>query len=230
MPDELIEEIVKYISIKEILTKLCYVNKRWNKISNASVLWRDVILNESDITRLEEKHFEKIMRHSHGFVFFSLRHIKIEGPSVRITETLEKNLAMASNLVYLDLSWQDVSSVDFLLNGITQHNIETLILDNCKNIEFKHLFNAILKLQNLSYLSLNNIYLLAQDAVAITKHTPLVFYLGFSGIDLNMSDVNSSLENTNRLIFLEMSSFDHNRESFRDLCNQYDVSVTFHQK
>ena len=169
------------------------------------------------------------MRHSHGFVFFSLRHIKIEGPSVRITETLE-NLAMASKLVYLDLSWQDVSSVDFLLNGITQHNIETLILDNCKNIEFKHLFNAILKLQNLSYLSLNNIYLLAQDAVAITKHTPLVFYLGFSGIDLNMSDVNSSLENTNRLIFLEMSSFDHNRESFRDLCNQYDVSVTFHQK
>ena len=179
---------------------------------------------------MEEKHFEKIMRHSHGFVFFSLRHIKIEGPSVRITETLEKNLAMASNLVYLDLSWQDVSSVDFLLNGNTQHNIETLILDNCKNIEFKHLFNAILKLQNLSYLSLNNIYLLAQDAVAITKHTPLVFYLGFSGIDLNMSDVNSSLENTNRLIFLEMSSFDHNRESFRDLCNQYDVSVTFHQK
>ncbi|CAH3043936.1 unnamed protein product, partial [Porites lobata] len=81
---------------------------------------------------------------------------------------------MASKLVYLDLSWQDVSSVDFLLNGKTQHNIETLILDNW--------------------------------------------------IDLNMSDVNSIFENTNRLIFLEMSSFDHNRESLRDLCNQYDVS------
>ncbi|CAH3185153.1 unnamed protein product [Porites lobata] len=80
---------------------------------------------------------------------------------------------MASKLVYLDLSWQDVSSVDFLLNGNTQHNIETLILDNW--------------------------------------------------IDLNMSDVNSILENTNRLIFLEMSSFDHDRESFTDLCNQYDV-------
>ena len=104
-------------------------------------------------------------------------------------------------------------------------------MHNCKNIEFKHLFNAIQKLQKLSYLSLNNInYLLAQDAVAIAKHTPLVFYLGFSGIDLNMSDVNSIFENTNRLIFLEMSSFGHNRESFRDLHNQYDVSVTFHEK
>ena len=129
-----------------------------------------------NITRLEEKHFETIMSYFHGFVFFSLRHIKIEGLSVRVTETLEKNLAMASKLVYLDLSWQDLSSVDFLLNGNTQHNIETLILDNCKNIEFKLLFNAILKLQNLSYLSLNNINLLAQDAVVIAKHTPLVFY------------------------------------------------------
>ena len=47
-----------------------------------------------------------------------------------------------------------------------------------------------------------------------------------------MSDVNSILENANRLIFLEVSiRFDHNRESVRDLCNQYyDVSVTFHQK
>lgn len=59
--------------------------------------------------------------------------------------------------------------------------------------------------------------------MAITKHTALVFYLGFSGIDLNMSDVNSILENTNRLILLEMSSFDHNWKSFRDLRNQYDV-------
>ena len=59
---------------------------------------------------------------------------------------------------------------------------------------------------------------------------PLVFYLGFSGIDLNMSEENSILENANCLIFLEVSSSDHNRESFRDLCNQYDVSVTFHQK
>ena len=130
---------------------MCYVSKRWNKISNASVLWRDVILNEWDITRLEVKHSEKIMRHSHEFVIFSLRHIKIEGPSVRITETLERNLAMASKLVY-DLSWQDLSSFDFLLNGNTQHNIETHILDNCKSIEFKHLFNAILKLQNLSFI------------------------------------------------------------------------------
>ena len=177
MPDELIEEIFKYISIKEILTKLCYVNKRWNKISNASVLWRDVILNEWDITRLEEKHFEKIMRHSHRFVFFSLRHIKIEGPSVRITETLEKNFAMASKLVHLDLSWQDVSSVDFLLNGNTQHNIETLILDNCKNIEFKHLFNAILKLQNLSYLSLNNINLQYNTAPCLSSGLSLSLQL-----------------------------------------------------
>ena len=68
---------------------------------------------------------------------------------------------MASKLVYLDLSWQDVSSVHFLLNGNTQHNIETLILDNCKNIEFKLLFNVKLKLQNLSCLLLNNINLLA---------------------------------------------------------------------
>ena len=45
-----------------------------------------------------------------------------------------------------------------------------------------------------------------------------------------MSEENSILENNNRLIFLEVSSFDHNRESFRDLCNQYDASVTFHQK
>ena len=50
-----------------------------------------------------------------------------------------------------------------------------------------------------------------------------MFYLGFSGIDLNMSDVNSILENTNRLILLEISSFDHNWESFRDLRNQYGV-------
>jgi len=64
------------------------------------------------------------MKHSHGFGFFSPRHIKIEGSSVRITETLEKNLTMASKLVYLDLSWQNLSSVDFLLNGYTQHNIE----------------------------------------------------------------------------------------------------------
>jgi len=110
-------------------------------------------------------------------------------------------------------------------------NITLKFLDiNCKNIEFKHRFNAIQKLQKLSYLSLNNINLLGQDAVAIAKHTPLVFYLGFSGIDLNMNDVNSIFENTNCLIFLEMSSFDHNRESCRDLCNQYDVSVTFHEK
>lgn len=137
-----------------------YFYKR--KISYASVLRRDVILNEWDITRLEGKHFEKNMRHSHGFgFFFSLRHIKIEDPSLRITESLKMNLAMASKLVYLDLSWQDVSSVHFLLNGNTQHNIETLILDNCKNIEFKLLFNAKLKLQNLSCLLLNNINLLA---------------------------------------------------------------------
>ena len=77
---------------------------------------------------------------------------------------------------------------------------------------------------------MNNINLLAQDAVAIAKHTPLVFYLGFSRIDLNMSEENSILENTNRLIFLEVSSYDRNRESVRDLCNQYDVSVTFQQK
>lgn len=60
LPDELIQEIFEYISIKEIVRKSCYVNKKWNKISNASVLWRDVILNESDITRLEEKDSEKI--------------------------------------------------------------------------------------------------------------------------------------------------------------------------
>ena len=120
---------------------MCFVSKRWNKISNASVLWRDVVLNEWDITRLEVKHSEKIMRHSHEFVIFSLRHIKIAGPSVTITETLERNLAMASKLVY-DLTWQDLSSFDFLLNGNTQHNIETHILDNWKSIEFKHLFNA----------------------------------------------------------------------------------------
>ena len=77
------------------------------------VLWRDVILNEWDITRLEDRHSEKIMRHSHEFVIFSPQHMKIEGPSVRITETLERNLAVASKLVYLDLSWQDLSSFDF---------------------------------------------------------------------------------------------------------------------
>ena len=77
------------------------------------VLWRDVILNEWDITRLEDRHSEKIMRHSHEFVIFSLRHMKIEGPSVRITETLERNLAVASKFVYLYLSWQDLSSFDF---------------------------------------------------------------------------------------------------------------------
>ena len=66
--------------------------------------------------------------------------------------------------------------------------------------------------------------------MSIAKHRPLVFYLGFSWIDLNMSDVNSILENINRIIYHEMSSFDHNRESFRDLCNQHDMSVTFRQK
>ena len=86
-------------------------------------------------------------------------------------------------------------------------------------------------MQKLSYPLLNSINLLAQDVLASAKHTPLVFYLGFSGIDLNVRDVNSVLENTNCLIFLVMSSFDHiNGESLRGFCNQYDVSVTFHQK
>ena len=56
------------------MRKLCYVNKKWNKISNASVLWRDVILNESDITRLEEKDSEKIEAFPWIYDFSSATH------------------------------------------------------------------------------------------------------------------------------------------------------------
>ena len=82
-------------------------------------------------------------KHSHGFVFFLCNTLKLKALQSEFLKLSRiTSLAMALKLVYLDFSLQDLSSVDVLLNGNTQHNIETLILYNCKNIEFKHLFNA----------------------------------------------------------------------------------------
>ena len=142
-------EIFKYFTIKETLISVCLVFKRWQNISNISVLWRHLPLDVWNIEYLEENHFINIITHSTGFVYFSLNHIKVEGPKDRMIIALENSLACASKLVFLDLSGQHLCTVDFLLKG-TVPPLECLVLDDCKDINLQSLATVVKKMRKLT--------------------------------------------------------------------------------
>lgn len=210
--------------MREIVTSLSRVSKRWRRISDSNCLWTFLHLDEWNIQYITEEHLKSIMSHSPGFIHFSLRYIEIVEVNVKSMAILHKSLACSSKLEYLDLSGQPITSIRFLLRQGPVLPIRTLILNDCTKIRTNDIVAVIMQLQKLETLSLNRVGISAREAVAIACSQPSLFMLGLVGIKFSLSDVRYILEH-NGPFFLEMSRFSIDEPILRSLESEFDTSI-----
>ncbi|CAH3192483.1 unnamed protein product, partial [Porites evermanni] len=64
LPDEVLVEVFKNFSLKEMLKTLCLVSRRWRHIvNNNNILWSCLLLDKWHIRYLSEEQFINIMSH-----------------------------------------------------------------------------------------------------------------------------------------------------------------------
>ena len=227
LPDEMLVEVFKSFPIREIINNLCLVCKRWKDIIDCmNCLWSDLLLDEWGIEHLSAKQLKTIMSHSSGFTLFSIRYIilKINSPS-ETSHILTERLVYAKKLVYLDLSGQPVSSLDFLLAN-PPRELEVLLIDNCKTMNIESVINVVKQLLKLDYLSINGVGMSYRQALTLASLPPYLTYLALSHVKLTPQNIVPILENARALMFLQVSCNVNDEQALLRSAAQNDVILT----
>ena len=206
-----------------MLKTLCLVSRRWRHIvKNNNILWSCLLLDEWHIRYLSEEQFIKIMSHSSGFKYLSIRYIEMTTSEMRLEALLGNSLEFSKHLRYLDLSGQPISSLNFLL--IESSPLETLILNDCQKIDTCCCTAILKQLRNLRILSLNRVGFTANQVTTITASSCLLNVLCLVGVNLARKDIRLTLQKLNHLQFFSISCSSEDEEHIYALGEEYDVS------
>lgn len=100
--DELLVEVFRHFSLKEIVTTLSKVSKRWYNISQTDgSLAYSLPLNKWNIYHLTKAQFLNIISHSRTFLHFSMSYVDVKVSQSRLNETLLNSLQVAQKLTHL---------------------------------------------------------------------------------------------------------------------------------
>lgn len=222
LPDEILEYIFHHISVAEIMECICQVCKRWNEICKSNYLWSNINLDEWLIDFIPEQPFSTIMAHSSAFTYFSMRNVKISDNS----RALFESLAYSKNLIYLDLSYQvKLTSIDFL--GKNTPNIEYFLIDNCVNIRPASLIECVRYFDHLQNFSMNGLVIPDLSILISNLKLKNLYSLSLAGSYISFELVEYILENSPKLIFLELTCTILEEGIFKELGREYDVNISF---
>ena len=140
----------KAFTVKEIVSTLCLVCKRWKRISHTNMLWRMFPLDEWGINYLSESNLLNIMSHSSGFVYLSMKYIQIQSTAINV---LQNSLGHTTKLVHLDFSGMPITSIVSLL---VEPVPRLQNLNNCCYKEAYQTGNAVIKWSGIVSLSSSN--------------------------------------------------------------------------
>jgi len=151
LPDEIICKILSYFPLSFCLQSLSKVCKSWQFLCNSILPWTDIQLGEGNFIHDEETIY-KIVKHSRDFKTFNLsNNLEMYMPINGLT-LIVNNFFHAPKLQELNLSYTNISSLDFLKWSPL---LQTLILKHCLQIPTSTLLTLSNYVPQLSILDIS---------------------------------------------------------------------------
>jgi len=166
-------------------------------VSRNGYLWREFEITGGPVRLSCTRQLEDVLRHSHFFRKFAIPYWEIDLLTPTIDRYFVKYLS-STNLVYLDLSGLNISTLCFLS---CCPSLQTLVLGECKNLIDAD-FHAIEELP-LTYIDVGFTHLSSETLIAVINND--IRIIEAAGIGFSLNAIHSVNEKCQKLEYFHLS-------------------------